>query len=109
MLSADVSCGLVCQLLELAIGAESSQAIFSKDSRNRIAGFSHLFADLQPQSCASVGLMYFLEWNGQEQAPGILNFALVDQKLHPSLDDPFVLQRAYFIEPLLTFSKRLRP
>jgi hypothetical protein len=38
-----------------------------------------------------------------------LNFALVDQKLHPSLDDPFVLQRAYFIEPLLTFSKRLRP
>jgi hypothetical protein len=53
VLSADLSCRIEWQLLELPIGAESSQAIFSKDLRNRITGFSHLFADLQPQSCAS--------------------------------------------------------
>ena len=54
------------QLLELAVRAKSGQMIFSKDLRNRIAGFSQLFTDLQPHSSAGVGLMYFLEWNGQE-------------------------------------------
>lgn len=55
------------QLEELPpVRAESGQMIFSKDLRNRIAGFSQLFADLQPHSSAGVGLMYFLEWNGQE-------------------------------------------
>ena len=53
-------------LLELAVGAKSGQAIFSKDIRNRIAGLFQLLTDLQPHSSTGVGLMYFLEWNRQE-------------------------------------------
>ena len=51
--------------------------------------------------------MYFLKWNGQQQLLGILNFTFVNQKLHLPFEDPFVLQRSYFIKPLLPFRKRL--